>query len=122
MEELQAQVDRLTKLVILGSAPEHELSMVKRREIIEATTGTQGTTIEEFRANGNQLQSEMQTQINQMQTQNEEFRASGNTLQAEIQATVNQMRAQLLDATSSIDLLKTNMAHVHGKIDMGLIS
>ena len=53
MEELQAQVDRLTKLVLLGSAPEHELSMVRRLEIIDATLGNQERTLEEFRGNGN---------------------------------------------------------------------
>ena len=106
MEEVQAQIERLARRV----------------EALETTQGNQGTAMEEFRANGNNLQADIQAQINQMKAQAEEFRASGNQLQAEIQATVNQMRAQLLETTSSIDLLKTNMAHVHGKIDMGLIA
>ena len=89
---------------------------------METTQGNQGTTIEEFRTNGNNLQADMQAQINQMRVQAEEFRASGNQLQAEMQAQVNQMRAQLLEVTGSIDLLNRNMANVHGKIDMGLIA
>ena len=69
MEALQAQVDRLTKLITLGGAPEHELSMLRRLEIIDATLGNQERTMEEFRGNGNQLQVEMQAQINQMKQQ-----------------------------------------------------
>ena len=89
---------------------------------METTQGNQGTAMEEFRTNGNNLQAYVQAQLDQMKAQAEQFRTSGNTLQAEMQATVNQMRAQLLEVTSFIDLLKTNMAHVHGKIYMGLIA
>ena len=84
--------------------------------------GNQGTTIEEFRASGNKLEVDMQTQIDQMKAQAEEFRASGNQLQLEMQAQLNQMNLQLLTVNGSINLLKDNMANVHGKNDMGLIA
>ena len=106
MEEVQAQIERLTRRV----------------EAIETTQGNQGTAMEEFRTNANNLQADMQAQINQMRVQAEEFRASGNQLQAEMQAQVNQIRAQLLEVTGSIDLLNRSMANVHGEIDMGLIA
>ena len=64
----------------------------------------------------------MQTQIDQIKVQAEEFRAAGNELQIAMQAQLNEMNLQLLKVNGSIDLLKDNMAHVHGKIDMGLIA